>query len=127
MTGLHLAAYFGIDNAVQYLLGSNSPDSKDSYSRTPLLEKGADIESKNKDGWTPLTWAASRGDSAIVKLLLEKAADIESKDTDGRTPLSWAASHGDWASVQLLLKNSVASNISNTPIQYCITQYEQCI
>jgi hypothetical protein len=36
MTGLHLAAYFGLDDAVGDLLGSKSPDSKDSHSRTPL-------------------------------------------------------------------------------------------
>ncbi|KAG9229619.1 hypothetical protein BJ875DRAFT_537610 [Amylocarpus encephaloides] len=37
MTGLHLAAYFGVDDAVQSLLIScHSPDPKTSYNRTPL-------------------------------------------------------------------------------------------
>jgi hypothetical protein len=36
MTGVHLAAYFGVDNAVQFLIGSNNPNSNDSYGRTPL-------------------------------------------------------------------------------------------
>jgi hypothetical protein len=35
-----------------------------------LLEKGADVESKDKDGRTPLSWAAENGHEAIVKLLL---------------------------------------------------------
>jgi len=55
-----------------------------------LLEKGADIESKDTDGQTPLSWAAQDGCEAVVQLLLEKGADIESKDTDGQTPLLWA-------------------------------------
>jgi ankyrin repeat protein len=40
-----------------------------------LVEKGADLESKDKDfRWTPLLWAAARGHEAVVKLLLEKGA-----------------------------------------------------
>ena len=46
-----------------------------------LLEKGADVESKDTDyGQTPLSWAAENGHEAVVKLLLEKGADVESKD-----------------------------------------------
>ena len=58
-----------------------------------LLEKGADVESKDRHyGRTPLSWAAENGHEAVVKLLLEKGADVESKDqTYGQTPLSWAA------------------------------------
>jgi hypothetical protein len=38
MTGVHLAAYFGVDKAVrlQFLIDSDSPDLEDSYRRTPL-------------------------------------------------------------------------------------------
>ena len=45
-----------------------------------LLEKGADVESKDRYGRTPLSWAAGNGHEAVVKLLLEKGADVESKD-----------------------------------------------
>jgi ankyrin repeat protein len=37
-----------------------------------LLEKGAELETKSKDGQTPLSWAAESGHKAVVKLLLEK-------------------------------------------------------
>jgi Ankyrin repeats (3 copies)/Ankyrin repeats (many copies) len=106
MTGLHLAAYFGVHNAVTALLGSNGPDSKDSCSRTPLsyaagsgheavvtllLAKGAELETKDIHGRTPLLYAAGSGHEAIVTLLLAKGAELETKDIHGWTPLSYAA------------------------------------
>ncbi|KFY83553.1 hypothetical protein V498_07984, partial [Pseudogymnoascus sp. VKM F-4517 (FW-2822)] len=42
-----------------------------------LLEKGAKLESKDKDGRTPLSYAVEKGHEAIVKLLLEKGAELE--------------------------------------------------
>jgi ankyrin repeat protein len=34
-----------------------------------LLEKGAELESKDGQGRTPLSWAAEKGHEAMVKLL----------------------------------------------------------
>jgi ankyrin repeat protein len=64
-----------------------------------LLEKGAELESKDTEySRTPLLWAAEKGHEAVVKLLLEKDVDLESKDKKySRTPLSWAAEIGDAA------------------------------
>ena len=40
-----------------------------------LLEKGAELETKDDDnGWMPLSGAAGNGHEAVVKLLLEKGA-----------------------------------------------------
>jgi ankyrin repeat protein len=61
----------------------------------------ADVESKSRDGRTPLSWAAESGHEAAVKLLLEKGADVESKDDVGQTPLLWARNE---AVVKLLLE-----------------------
>ena len=36
MTGLHLAAYFGVYNAVKLLIGSENPNPEDTYDRTPI-------------------------------------------------------------------------------------------
>jgi len=71
MTGLHLTAYFGVDDAVRDLLGSNSPDSKDSCSQTPL------------------SWTAENGHEAVVKLLFGNKADIDAKDSYNQTLLLW--------------------------------------
>ena len=86
--GIIVASYFGLGAVVKL-----------------LLDKGADLESKDdKYGQTPLSWAAENGREAVVKLLLDKGADLESKDKkNGWTPLSWAAENGREAVVKLLL------------------------
>ncbi|QGA20938.1 hypothetical protein EYB26_008648 [Talaromyces marneffei] len=121
MTGLHLAAYFGVQEAVSDLLDSPSKNLKDSYGRTPLswaagnghdvvvkllLEKGAELEIKdNISGRTPLSYAAERGHEAVVKLLLKHGAKLETKgNVSGQTPLSYAAERGHEAVVKLLLE-----------------------
>ncbi|OBT67655.1 hypothetical protein VE03_03419 [Pseudogymnoascus sp. 23342-1-I1] len=45
-----------------------------------LLEKGADVDSKDSYGRTPLSWATEKGNEAAVKLLLEKGATVDSTD-----------------------------------------------
>jgi ankyrin repeat protein len=67
-----------------------------------LLEKGAERDSKDNNGRTPLSRAAMMGHEAVVRLLLEKGAEPDSKDSDGQTPLSWATSRRHEAVVRLL-------------------------
>ena len=55
------------------------------------LAAGTDVNSKDKDGWTPLHEAASEGHKPIVELLITKGADVNAKDDDGETPLDAAA------------------------------------
>jgi ankyrin repeat protein len=68
-----------------------------------LLEKGAELESRDKRwGQTPLSWAAKNGHEAVVKLLLEKGAELGAKDLWGRTPLWWATENRHEVVVKLL-------------------------
>jgi ankyrin repeat protein len=71
-----------------------------------LLETSqVDIDSKDKDGQTPLLWAARKGHEEIVKLLLATGrAKVESKSTNGEIPLFWVASRGYEVIVKLLLE-----------------------
>jgi ankyrin repeat protein len=80
-----------------------------------LLEKGAELETKDNVSRTPLSYAASNGQEAVVKLLLEKGAELETKDNVGQTPLLWAAEYGHEAVVKLLLaKDDVDPNPKDT-------------
>ncbi|KAH0548187.1 hypothetical protein GP486_008094, partial [Trichoglossum hirsutum] len=56
-----------------------------------LVETGnADVDSKDKGGWTPLSYAGRN--KAVMKLLLGTGkADVDPKDVDGQTPPSAAA------------------------------------
>ncbi|KAJ1482807.1 ankyrin repeat-containing domain protein, partial [Baffinella frigidus] len=41
-----------------------------------LLKHGADASPKDKDGLTPLHWAASHGRTAVVVLLIQHGAEV---------------------------------------------------
>lgn len=56
-----------------------------------LLDSGADIESRNEDGSTPLIWAASFAQADVLKLLLSRGAMLNVRDKSGNTPLTAAA------------------------------------
>ena len=55
-----------------------------------LIERGAEIEVLENDGWTPLTIAAREGHLEVVKLLLEKGANVNKSEGGGHTALFWA-------------------------------------
>jgi ankyrin repeat protein len=68
-----------------------------------LLNKGANIEAKDKLGNTALMMAAFCGKADVVKLLLDKGANIEATDKYGNTALISAAALGKADVVELLL------------------------
>lgn len=70
-----------------------------------LLDTGkVDINSRDKRGRSPLSWAAGSGDGVMVKLLVDTGrADVDARDIDEKTPLLWAAIDGHEAVVKLLV------------------------
>jgi len=58
------------------------------------LAAGTDVDAKDMNGETPLTWAAYSGHKEIAELLLAKGADVNAKSKRG-TPLSNAVKSGD--------------------------------
>jgi ankyrin repeat protein len=61
-----------------------------------LLDEGADVNAKNKDGLTGLMHAAWKGHKEVVKLLLESGADVNAKDECGWTALKLALHFSYW-------------------------------
>lgn len=60
-----------------------------------LLARGADIEHRDKKGFTPLMLAATAGHAGVVEILLNHAADVEAQSERTKdTALSLACSGG---------------------------------
>ena len=59
-----------------------------------LLDEGADVNRKYKDGWTALMQASAIGSPEMVTMLLDKGADVNAKNDGGWTALIWASVNG---------------------------------
>ncbi|EPE06410.1 ankyrin repeat protein [Ophiostoma piceae UAMH 11346] len=110
-TGLLVPSHFGLYHVAQL-----------------LLDKGADVEAKDNNSRTPLSYAASQGYEALARLLLDKGADIDAKDDNGQTPLSYAASQGYEALARLLLDKGAdidaKDDYGQTPLLYALKGHE---
>jgi ankyrin repeat protein len=120
-TALHLSAYAGLPWLASALLESgyrahlNDADSlgndpliwaaKKGYENVVrlLVNKGANLATRNSDGVTALYRAAANGHSAVVQYLAENGASIDIIDRMGWTPLHRAAHHGHTSVVLCLV------------------------
>jgi len=82
------------------------------------LNAGADIHQQDEQGWTPLNWAAGKGNVDVVSLLLDRGADVFRTGRDQRTPykIALAAKHTDVA--RLLKKAEQAVNGASADSTY---------
>ncbi|WP_353279072.1 ankyrin repeat domain-containing protein [Wolbachia endosymbiont (group B) of Longitarsus flavicornis] len=93
-----------------------------------LLNKGDNINAKDKYGWTPLHYAVEHNRFDVMKLLINSnAISIEAKDRNGKTPLHVAARQGCITSINLLLSKgaNVTAKTNNsdwnwTPLHYAV-------
>ena len=76
-----------------------------------LIREGKDINAKDKDGRTLLSYAAIHNNTTrVTQLLNHKDIDSETQDNNGRTPLSLAAEEGCTDIISLLLGADVNPN-----------------
>lgn len=114
-TLLHLAAYFGHADLAERLIRYGA--AVDAVSANPsvvrplhsavaagsvrvvqvLLDAGAELDAKQRGGWTPLHAAAHRGDADLVELLLRRGASPSETSDDGRTAADLARAQGHHA------------------------------
>ena len=96
LSAIHVASAFGLELII-----------------LELLKNGANINVKDENGWTPLTWAVSKGWVSAVRLFLEKGADDPLGDNSGRLPIHHAAQRGYKHIAELLAKRHSTLNQKN--------------
>lgn len=87
-----------------------------------LLEHGAVVDTRDKEGCTPLReLVALYGSAAGIKLLLSHGADIDAADNEGRTPLCYLVSYRSdptearVAMIRLLLERHASVKLPQEP------------
>lgn len=66
---------------------------------------GADVNGKNKQGWTPLLFATVRGKTGCAEVLIAKGAGLEPRTGTKKTPLHLAADRGFLEIAKLLVES----------------------
>ena len=77
-----------------------------------LLDRGAAIDARDRDGATALGRAAQAGKAPLIRLFLDRGASLNARAVDGSTPLFYAAEADRAAAVALLLERGADPNIS---------------
>ena len=88
------------------------------------LDKGVDVNKKDKAEMTPLHPAAANGHKEIAELLIDNGADVNAKDRWGMTPLHYAARKGRKEVAELLITKGAVlnakANDGTTPLDWAI-------
>ncbi|QGA16434.1 hypothetical protein EYB26_004101 [Talaromyces marneffei] len=119
VSGLHLAAWFGLeDKADELLQDPGYHDAADNKGQTALhwatrnvqaltvellIRGGFNINVADKNGTTALHYAAGQGDRQLIQLLVRNGAHLDVVDNDGWTPFLTAADSVNIASIEELL------------------------
>jgi hypothetical protein len=76
-----------------------------------LISKGADVNEKNRLGWTPLHTAIQNRKQEVIEPLIAKGADVNAKDSRGQTPLMAAVNTSQKDAVELLIVKGADVNV----------------
>ena len=85
-------------------------NANDLASANLLIEAGASV---NRPNWTPLHYAASKGHTAMMRLLIENDAYIDAESPNGTTPQMMAAYYASPNAVKLVLEEGADPLLRN--------------
>jgi len=90
-----------------------------------LLNKGANTNVKDSQGYTALLYASSKGEERVSKWLVDKGAKVRISDPDGNTPLYYAVKYTDLDLTETLILHGADVNAPNnagfTPLLSAVT------
>ena len=89
-----------------------------------LIEAGADVNMKGREGFSSLMLAAAHSQNPeVVLALVEAGAELEELDKNGLTPLMFAALMGSNAEVVSVLLKSGADPLAKSPDGKSVLNY----
>lgn len=91
-----------------------------------LINAGANVNAKDKNGNTPLMFASIIKNSEIVNLLIKAGANVNDVNESGTTALIYAAARGDKKTVKLLLNNNADISIQDYSNDNALLRAKRC-
>ncbi|TNE73237.1 ankyrin repeat domain-containing protein [bacterium] len=77
------------------------------------IDRGAEVNYQDENGFTPLMYAAKSGDFKTVYVLIENNADSNLKNETGTTALMLAAKYGHTQMVKYLVQKGAKASLRN--------------
>ena len=130
-TPLHYVVFWDLHSIVELLVNEHSHDvnSRDfTDSATPLhlasergrlevahtlIECGASVSARNKDGQTPFYLASKAGRLEVARMLIERGADVSAQDKDGQSPMHLASQAGQLEVTRMLMESGADVSAQN--------------
>jgi uncharacterized protein len=81
-----------------------------------LVASGANVNARDKDGWSALMWASWSGLPKVAEKLVDNKADLTFADRRGNTALTLAVMRGNEAIVKLLTERGVVASDTDRAI-----------
>ena len=81
----------------------------------PFIEKkgGIDVNTKGKDGYTPVHYATENESVDVLQYLISKGGDVHAANDKGRTPMFMAALYGNVPAMQCLKDHGAEVNLTD--------------